>query len=172
MSATRWMALTVLSLCGCAGASHGATPRPVSEQEAMASGDCATGTVGVMGSEGAATTMLRMSGGLPIRLVGDRAMEVRRLTQALVTVCGTRLGDGALSVATFELREVDGMTAYLGTLQGGGDAFVLDPGNGRPLVSLRGVPAELGAKARSRVWVAGAWGRDGFAVSSWGAAEG
>jgi hypothetical protein len=113
-------------------------------------------------------TVIHTDRGAPVLVVGARAQEVRRLSNALVTVCGTRGSGGAVDVSEVELREVDGMPAYLGVLRRVGDGFVVDVGGGRPPVPLVGVPDPLGAAQGGRVWVAGTWGRDGLSVASWG----
>ena len=130
-------------------------------------GECVTGRVGNLGSGPIDIPAILRSPEGPLRLVGDAAKDVLALTGATVTVCGP-LEQGALGMATFEIRSVDEMQAYLGVLMPTSSGFALDLGGGRPQVPLVGVPVALADKSGARVWVAGTWLGDGFAVKSFG----
>lgn len=124
-----------------------------------------TGTVGTRGTEGTTQAVIRPSKGDAVRLTGPEAAQVAALGNALVTACGSRSGD-ALSVSSFELRQVDGMQAYWGRIVATGSSVALDTGAGRAPVPLAGAPSEWAGQAGASVWVAGRWAGDAFEVQS------
>lgn len=155
--------LLVVVLAGCASGAA---------RVAHVDAPCVTGIAGGEGVEGMRTTILRPAEGGVVRLSGALVSRIGRLTGALVTVCGTRSAPGApLDVSSFELREVDGMQAFLGTLRFGDDGAEMDMGEDRPTVPLGDVPAELSARSGGLVWVAGAWEGGRFSVRAYGVVE-
>jgi hypothetical protein len=92
-----------------------------------------------------------------------------------MTVCGKlatdAIAEGAIEVEAFELRAVDGMTAYLGTLQEVDGGWQLNPERSGAPVPLSGVPEQLREAEGSRVWVAGTWTDQSFSVKSFGLME-
>ena len=190
-------AFGVLALGGCApngsSDSEGATPqgaeRPGAERPgaepadapggatppaAMAAGaDCVTGTVTTGGTQFAPLTVIRVEGAGGVAVQGPLTARVRLLAGTLVTACGTRSSSPErIEPARLELREVDGMTAYLGTLEQRGAGWRLVPDDAGLAVPLSSAPAALGDAAGQTVWVAGAWAGDVFQVQSFGVLEG
>ena len=99
---------------------------------------------------------------------GEIARRVIQLTGALVTVCGSIESVNHLRVESLELREVDGMTAYLGVLTDSGGEWTLDPETDRASIPLDGVPSDLARAASTHVWVAGTWIESRLHVASFG----
>ena len=89
-----------------------------------------------------------------------------------MTVCGELTTDAraenAIEAESFELRSVDGMTAYLGTLQEVGGSWQLKPDGSGAQIPLSGVPDQLRGAEGTLVWVAGAWVDEAFSVRSFG----
>ncbi len=79
-----------------------------------------------------------------------------------------RFRERPVVMESFELRQVDGMQAYLGSLRVVGGETVLDPGSGRAPIPLGEVPDELAGGSEGLVWVAGSWGGGVFLVVSFG----
>ena len=128
-----------------------------------------TGTVGSEGSGLLTTPILVLAAGVVARLEGPVALEVQMLTGALVTVCGQPgSARSALVTEAYELRQVDGMEAYLGTLETQADGLTLARGQGRLPLPLGRVPDVLARQTGERVWVAGVWEDGRFAVRSFG----
>ena len=69
-------------------------------------------------------------------------------------MCGSPGPEGALSVESWELRQITGMQAYLGTVHQAREEILLHPGNGRPLIPLDDVPDELRRSVASPRWQA------------------
>jgi hypothetical protein len=92
-----------------------------------------------------------------------------------MTVCGELTTDvraeNAIEAESFELRSVDGMTAYLDTLQEVGGGWQLKPEESGAPVPLSGVPEQLREAEGSLVWVAGTWTDQFFSVKSFGLME-
>jgi len=134
---------------------------------------CVTGTVFRVGTDFDPATILRMDDGEQIRITGEREELIRWLSGTVLTVCGALATDeraeNVVEAESFELRAVDGMTAYLGTLNHTDGRWELTPdhGGGAP-VPLSGVPDQLRAAEGSLVWVAGAWTDQAFSVKSFG----
>ena len=134
-----------------------------------------TGRVFSVGTDFTPATILRLDGGEEAQITGDRENQIRVLSGTVVTVCG-ELTTGARDVSTieaqsFELRAVDGMTAYLGTLQEVDGGWQLKPERSGSPVPLSGVPEQLREAAGSLVWVAGTWTDQSFSVKSFGLME-
>ena len=136
---------------------------------------CLTGQIFSVGTDFAPTTILRLDGGEEAHITGDRENQIRVLSGTVVTVCGELTTDArnvsTIEAQSFELRAVDGMTAYLGTLQEVDGGWQLKPEwNGSP-VPLSGVPEQLREAEGSLVWVAGTWEDETFSVKSFGLME-
>lgn len=161
-----------LVLAGCAGGQRTpgeATPAATPDAPVPASQQCVTGRVGTFGpAVPAPRIVLQVDDTRRVALDGDSVGFIGRLTGATVTACGVERQGGSLLVESFELREVDGMQAYLGTLRRVDGETALDPGTGRPPVTLGNVPGRLGDAAGRRAWVAGEWKEGRFAVRSFG----
>ena len=122
-----------------------------------------------MGTDFAPATILRLDAGGESRITGNREDQIRFLTGAVVTVCGPVTTDArTIEVQSFELRAVDGMTAYLGTLQEVDGSWQISRKGNDSLVPLSGVPEQLRGAEGSLVWVAGAWVDEAFSVRSFG----
>ena len=97
------------------------------------------------------------------------------LSGTVVTVCGELTTDArdvsTIEAQSFELRAVDGMTAYLGTLQEVDGGWQLNPERSGAPVPLSGVPEQLREAEGSLVWVAGDWEDETFSVKSFGLME-
>jgi len=97
------------------------------------------------------------------------------LSGTVVTVCGELTTDArdvsTIEAQSFELRAVDGMTAYLGTLQEVDGGWQLQPERSGSPVPLSGVPEQLREAEGSLVWVAGTWTDQFFSVKSFGLME-
>jgi hypothetical protein len=145
---------------------------PAANTTSFAAGEpCYTGTVAFDGVEGVGRTVLRHDGRHLVDLHGAGAAAVLQLSGALVTVCGPAAGAdrAGIAVAGFELRQVDGMQAYYGTVRVAHGRVLLESG-GRPPVPLGDVPDALRAAHGRDAWVAGAWHGAFFAVRSYGLA--
>ena len=133
---------------------------------------CLTGKVFSVGTDFDPATIVQLDDGEQVRITGEREGEIRRLSGTIVTACGERTAvvrpESAIKVESFELRSVDGMTAYLGLLNHTDGRWELTPNHGRAPVPLSGVPNQLRAAEGSLVWVAGAWGDQAFSVKSFG----
>jgi hypothetical protein len=101
------------------------------------------------------------------------ATNVRLLTGATVTVCGSSTASGLpLMAETVELGEVDGMPAHLGLLSRGAEGWALQGLGGETPIQLSSVPADLERGEGQVVWVAGAASENGFTVLSFGVLSG
>ena len=136
---------------------------------------CLTGKVFSVGTDFDPATILRLDDGEQVRITGEEEDRIRRLSGTVMTVCGKLATDAraesAIEADSFELRSVDGMTAYLGTLQQTGGSWQLIRGGSEPLVLLSGVPGQLREAEGTLVWVAGAWVDETFSVKSFGLME-
>ncbi len=129
--------------------------------------ECVSGVIGTVGPAATAAVVARADDVI-VELGGEFARSVGRLTGALVTVCGSSQSVGHLSVESLELREVDGMTAYLGILAESQGGWILEPGNDRASIPLADVPSDLTRAASTHVWVAGSWIENRLRVASFG----
>ena len=158
-----------LLLLAAASCSAGSTAQAVPIVPAQS---CLTGKVFSVGTDFDPATIVQLDDGEQVRITGEREGEIRRLSGTIVTACGERTEDtrpeSAIKVESFELRSVDGMTAYLGLLNHTDGRWELTPNHGRAPVPLSGVPNQLRAAEGSLVWVAGAWGDQAFLVKSFG----
>ncbi len=136
---------------------------------------CLTGKVFSVGTDFDPATILRLDDGEQVRITGEEEDRIRRLSGTVMTVCGKlatdAIAEGAIEVEAFELRAVDGMTAYLGTLQEVDGGWQLNPERSGSPVPLSGVPEQLREAEGSRVWVAGTWTDQSFSVKSFGLME-
>ena len=133
---------------------------------------CLTGKVFSVGTDFDPATIVQLDDGEQVRITGDREGEIRRLSGTVMTVCGERTTDvraeSAIEAESFELRSVDGMTAYLGILNHTDGRWGLNPNSGGAPVPISGVSDQLRAAEGSLVWVAGVWGDQAFSVKSFG----
>ena len=133
---------------------------------------CLTGKVFSVGTDFDPATILRLDDGEETLISGDREDEIRMLSGTVMTVCGEPATDAraesAIEVESFELLTVDGMTAYLGTLQEVDGSWQISRKGNDSLVPLSGVPEQLRGAEGSLVWVAGAWVDEAFSVRSFG----
>jgi hypothetical protein len=160
------MSLLLLAAASC---SAGSTAQAVPIVPAQS---CLTGKVFSVGTDFDPATIVQLDDGEQVRITGDREDEIRRLSGTIVTVCGERTTDvrpeSAIKPESFELRSVDGMTAYLGILNHTDGRWELTQNNGSGPVLLSGISDQLRAAEGSLVWVAGAWGDQAFSVKSFG----
>ena len=133
---------------------------------------CVTGKVFSVGTDFAPATIVQLDDGEQVRITGEREGEIRRLSGTVMTVCGERTTDvraeSAIEAESFELRSVDGMTAYLGILNHTDGNWELTPNSGSAPVPLSGVSDQLREAEGSLVWVAGGWADQAFSVKSFG----
>ena len=119
---------------------------------------CLTGKVFSVGTDFDPATIVQLDDGEQVRITGEREGEIRRLSGTVMTVCGELTTDArnvrAIEAQSFELRAVDGMTAYLGTLQEVDGGWQLNPEQSGAPVPLSGVPEQLREAEGSLVWVA------------------
>ena len=136
---------------------------------------CLTGQIFSVGTDFAPATILRLDGGEEAHITGDRENQIRVLSGTVVTVCGELTTDArnvsTIEAQSFELRAVDGMTAYLGTLQEIDGGWQLKPERSGAPVPLSGVPEQLRGAEGSLVWVAGTWEDETFLIKSFGLME-
>jgi hypothetical protein len=136
---------------------------------------CVTGTVFRVGTDFDPATILRLDSGEQIRITGEREETIRWLSGTVVTVCGELATDAraenVVEAESFELRAVDGMTAYLGMLRAVDGGWQLKPERSGVPVPLSGVPEQLREAEGSLVWVAGTWTDQSFSVKSFGLTE-
>ena len=111
----RLLSLLLVALTSCIAGSAGEVV-PVAPPES-----CLTGTVSAVGTDFDPGTILRPDDGQEIRIAGEEESRIQVLSGTVVTVCGELTTDArdvsTIEAQSFELRAVDGMTAYLGTLQ-------------------------------------------------------
>ena len=133
---------------------------------------CLTGRVFSVGTDFAPATILRLDDGEETLISGDREDEIRMLSGTVMTVCGElatdAIAENAIEAESFELLTVDGMTAYLGTLQEVDGSWQISRKGNYSLVPLSGVPDQLREAEGTLVWVAGAWVDQAFSVKSFG----
>ena len=131
-----------------------------------------TGRIFSVGTDFDPATILRLDDGEETHITGDRENEIRMLSGTVMTVCGElatdAIAESAIEAESFELLAVDGMTAYLGTLQEVDGSWQISRKGNDSLVPLSGVPEQLREAEGSLVWVAGAWVADAFSVRSFG----
>jgi len=136
---------------------------------------CLTGKIFSVGTDFEPATILRLDGGGEIQITGDRENQIRVLSGTVVTVCGQLTTDArdvsTIEAQSFELRAVDGMTAYLGMLQAVDGGWQVKPERSEAPVPLSGVPEQLREAEGSLVWVAGTWEDETFSVKSFGLME-
>jgi len=133
---------------------------------------CLTGKVFSVGTDFDPATILRLDDGEETLISGDREDEIRVLSGTVMTVCGElatdAIAESAIEAESFELLAVDGMTAYLGTLQEVDGSWQISRKGNDSLVPLSGVPDQLRGAEGTLVWVAGAWVDEAFSVRSFG----
>ena len=133
---------------------------------------CLTGRAFSVGTDFDPATILRRDDGEETLITGDREDEIRVLSGTVMTVCGElatdAIAESAIEAESFELLTVDGMTAYLGTLQEVDGSWQISRKGNDLLVPLSGVPEQLRGAEGSLVWVAGAWVDEAFSVRSFG----
>ena len=161
--------MILLLLLATTSCSAGSTAQVVS---IVPDQSCVTGKVFSVGTDFDPGTIVQLDDGEQVRITGEREGEIRRLSGTIVTACGERTEDArpgsAIKAESFELRSVDGMTAYLGLLNHTDGRWELTLNNGNVPVLLSSVPDQLLAAEGSLVWVAGAWGDQAFSVKSFG----
>ena len=130
---------------------------------------CLTGTVLNVGTDFSQITILLLDNGEKTHITGSMKTKIKMLSGALVNVCGEFMTSvDVLEARSFELRKVDGMTAYLGVLQKFDNNWQLKlEGNSDP-VPLDDVSELLGRSEGFLVWVAGDWKEKTFSVKSFG----
>jgi hypothetical protein len=133
---------------------------------------CLTGRVFSVGTDFDPATILRLDDEEETLITGGREEEIRVLSGTVMTVCGKLATDSrvesAIEAESFELLTVDGLNAYLGTLQEvDGSWQISREGNDSPII-LSGLPEQLREAEGSLVWVAGAWVDEAFSVRSFG----
>jgi len=161
--------MILLLLLATTSCSAGSTAQVVS---IVPDQSCVTGKVFSVGTDFDPGTIVQLDDGKQVRITGEREREIRRLSGTIVTACGERTEDArpgsTIKAESFELRSVDGMTAYLGLLNHTDGRWELTLNNGNVPVLLSSVPDQLLAAEGSLVWVAGAWGDQAFSVKSFG----
>jgi len=161
--------MILLLLLATTSRSAGSTAQAVS---IVPDQSCVTGKVFSVGTDFDPATIVQLDDGEQVRITGEREDEIRRLSGTIVTACGERTTDvrpeNAIEAESFELRSVDGMTAYLGILNHTDGRWGLTPNSGGAPVPISGVSDQLRAAEGSLVWVAGAWGDQAFSVKSFG----
>lgn len=125
--------------------------------EALPDTQTAVGIVGVTGTEAGSLATLRGEERGTLGLTGTLAREVLRLGGARVRIHGRRaataVGPG-LEILSYQLLEVEGQPAHLGTLsQGPGDQWLLHPEDDDPL-GLIGLPPDQ-LQEGMKIWVVG-----------------
>ena len=115
--------------------------------------DTLRGIVAVVGTEHDKRVVIRPAGGRAVSLSGPQATLVGRVSGADVWVSGTSEA-GALSVAEFAVRTVDGIVALDGTLMTEGNGLALQTPDGRrhPIAN---PPEALRQHIGGRVWISG-----------------
>ena len=165
----RVLPLLLLATASCSGKPAAQTVPIVPVQS------CVTGTIFSVGTDFDPATIVQLDDGEQVRITGEREGEIRRLSGTVLTACGVLTTDAGiedqLKAESFELRSVDGMTAYLGTLQEVDGGWQLKPERSGAPVPLSGVPEQLREAEGSLVWVAGTWTDQSFSVKSFGLME-
>jgi hypothetical protein len=133
------------------------TPRPPDSGIApvRAASDTLRGTVAVTGAEPITQVVLRLGTGAVVRLAGQQAAGLDRLSGAEVWIEGeSDPGRGAVTVRRYAVRSVDGAPAIDGTLvrEGAGFALLLASGGKHRIVS---PPPALVGNLGARVWISG-----------------
>jgi hypothetical protein len=133
------------------------------------------GKVVVSGSEGATFVTLQSEGRGPLRLQGDLAAELRRLSGAMVRVAGHSAGGPTggpagvfgtgFDVRSYEIVAIDGERPHVGRVVVRGGESLLAAAD---TVRLVGAPADLTARPGSKVWVVGRHTASGIEVQSYG----
>ncbi len=165
----RLIPLLLLAIASCSVGSSGQSVSVAPPES------CLTGKIFSVGTDFAPVTILRLDGGEETQITGDRENQIRVLNGTVVTVCGQLTTDArdvsTIEAQSFELRAVDGMTAYLGMLQAVDGGWQLKRERSGAPVLLSGVPEQLREAAGSLVWVAGTWTDQSFSVKSFGLME-
>ena len=163
------MRLIPLLLLATVSCSVGSTAQAVSVAPSQS---CLTGKVFSVGTDFDPATIVQLDDGEQVRITGEREGEIRRLSGTVLTACGVLTTDAGiedqLKAESFELRSVDGMTAYLGTLNHTNGSWELTPNNGGAPVALSGVSDQLREAKGYLGWVAGTWADQAFSVKSFG----
>jgi len=116
--------------------------------------DTARGIPGVEGSERFTRVSLETPSGSIVRLSGDQAAAVGRLSGLDVWVGGTRDEKGVLMVERFAVRGADGRPARDGILVSSGNDYFLRLADGSRF-DIPNPPAALREHVNDRVWVSG-----------------
>jgi hypothetical protein len=116
--------------------------------------DSARGIPGVEGSERFTRVSLETPSGGTVRLSGDQAAAVGRLSGLDVWVGGTRDEKGVLMVERFAVRGADGRPARDGILVQSGNDYFLRLADGSRF-DIPNPPAALREHVNDRVWVSG-----------------
>ena len=148
------------------------------------SSDCITGRISLVGTDFQPATIVRDTEEGALTVAGEQEHPISELSGAVLTLCGpisppnnSLLGSAmaranrTIEVQSFELRSVDGMTAYLGILQKAGDAWKLLSTAESDPIQIQAIPQRLTEAIGSRVWVAGEWNGTYFRVQSFGLLE-
>jgi len=148
------------------------------------SNNCITGQISLVGTNFQPATVVRDTEEGTLTVSGEQEHSIRELSGAVLTLCGTisppnnsLLGSAmaranrTIDAQSFELRSVDGMTAYLGILQKAGDAWKLLSNAESSPIQIQAIPQRLTEAIGSRVWVAGEWNETYFRVQSFGLLE-
>ena len=132
-----------------------ATPAPASVPTATPSETVLIGKVTAGGLASDPMTSLAIDGAKPAILLGPLEQELRRLSSATVSVAGAPASSppGAFTVTRYEIISIDGAKPLVGTLLDRAGAQWL--ATERDTVMLTSVPADLNAKAGSKVWIVG-----------------
>ena len=165
----RLLSLLLIALTSCIAGSAGEAV-PVAPPKS-----CLTGTVSAVGTDFDPGTILRLDDGEEIQITGEEESFIRVLSGTVMSVCGevtrSARAQRTIQAESFELLSVDGMTAYLGTLQQTDSSWQLFRGGNEPLVLLSGVSGLLREAEGTLVWVAGTWTDKSFSVKSFGLME-
>ena len=135
------------------------------------SSDCITGRISLVGTDFQPATVVRDTEEGTLTVTGEQEHSIRELSGAVVTLCGTislPSANRTIEAQSFELRSVDGMTAYLGILQKDGDAWKLLSNAESSPIQIQAIPQRLTEAIGTRVWVAGEWNDTYFRVQSFG----
>jgi hypothetical protein len=117
--------------------------------------DTLRGMVAVTGAEPVTQVVLRLGTGASVRLVGEQAAGLDRLSGAEVWIEGQQdPGNGAVTVGRYAVRSVDGAAVIDGTLvqEGAGLALLLAGGARHKIAS---PPPALRNHVGARVWISG-----------------
>ena len=162
----RLIPLLLFATASCSGGSTSQVA-PIAPDQS-----CVTGKVFSVGTDFEPATVLSLDNKTQVRVTGRQEEEIRRLSGTVVTICGEQTTDirigSAVEATSFELRSVDGMTAYLGSLNHTDGRWELTSNNEAAPVPLSGVSDQLRSAEGSLVWVAGTWGDQVLSVKAFG----